>query len=559
MVRTLQFAVIMLIAMIFAAPLYAMTSLTARIDKNPALQGEAITLEVIADSRVAADAINFRVLEQDFTVMVPSVSSSTQIINGQSSQSTSWKVVLLPKQTGEIDIPAFQVNGFSTEPIRLTVLDTPMNKAATANAELFLQTEIEQSELYVQQLTYYQVTIFFNGDLQRGSLSEPEVEGASVTQVGQDSEGTELVNGIRYRTITRRYAITPQRSGNFTINPVTFSGEMIDRDSARYNYFARTKPVVQQGQPIDITVKAIPADFPGDWLVAGLVTLTEEWTPDVKTLKLGEPVTRIVTLSAVDVTENQLPELKQEFPDGLRLYQEQPQAKSAQRNGRLVAQKVFTTAVIANKAGTLELPEMVLPWWNSQTNQPDFARLPARQLTVAEPASSSSKTAAVTQPSVGQVIDNTSQHSVTSNWQWNYLSSVLLALWLVSCFVCYVFWQLKMPHTAVKTAPARVKFDDKKLKQACDSNNAAAAKAELLRFAHQQLDKRCTSLSELAQLLPDEQLKHQLQALNAALYSAATQPWQGQSLWDCWQQSSVKLRPADATPALSPLYPHSKQ
>lgn len=116
---------------------------------------------------------------------------------------------------------------------------------------------------------------------------------------------------------------------------------MIDRDSARYNYFARTKTVVQQAEPIDVVVNAIPANFPGNWLVAGLVTLTEEWSPDITGLKQGEPVTRIITLSAVDVAENQLPDLTQGFPDGLRLYQEQPQAKSAERNGRLVAQKIL--------------------------------------------------------------------------------------------------------------------------------------------------------------------------------------------------------------------------
>src|SRR5690606_25451404 len=181
-------------------------------------------------------------------------------------------------------------------------------------------------------LSYYTVTIYFNGELQRGSLSEPLLEGASISQVGQDSESSALVNGIRYRTITRRYAITPQRSGSFTITPPAFNGEMIDRDSARYNYFARTKTVVQQAQPIDIMVNPIPDSFPGDWLVAGLVTLTEEWSPDITELKQGEPVTRTITLSAVDVAENQLPEIKQGFPDGLRLYQEQPQAKSAERN-----------------------------------------------------------------------------------------------------------------------------------------------------------------------------------------------------------------------------------
>ena len=553
MVRALLCAVICL----FSAPLLALTSLTATLDKNPALQGEAITLSVTADGRLSADAINFRVLEQDFTVMVPSVSSSTQIINGQSSQSTSWKVVLLPKRTGDITIPAFSAQGLQSEPITLTVLDEQAKPGSASSGELFLRSEIEQQELYVQQLTYYTVTIYFNGELQRGSLSEPGIADASVMQIGQDADGTELVNGIRYRTITRRYAITPQRSGKFTITPPTFSGEMIDRDSARYNYFARTKSVIQQGQPIDISVNPIPANFPGDWLVAGLVTLTEEWSPDITELKQGEPVTRIITVSAVDVAENQLPELNQANLQGVRLYQEQPQAKSAERNGRLVAQKVFTTAVIANQAGELVLPEVTLPWWNSQTNKLEQARLAPRKLTVladasavkaaVKPLSSDTQTAPVTVTTVPVA---------SSAWQWNYTSTVLLILWLLSLFSAYVFWQHRREPATQSVSNERVKFNSRKLQQACDANDAVTAKVELLRYAHQQLDVRCQSLTQVAELLEDEALKQHLEELNASLYHPQHPTWHGAALWQAWQQYKPARTKAKA--GLAALYPHQQ-
>lgn len=549
---------VLLVLMLLALPLQAITQLSADVDKNPLLQGEAVTLEVRADARLAADAINFRALERDFTVMVPSVSTSTLVINGQASQSTSWKVVLLPKKTGQFTIPAFTLQGHSTAPITLQVLEASAQVQSNSSQELFLQASIEHSNLYVQQLSYYQVTIYFNGDLQRGSLSEPVLEGASLVQVGQDSDGSELVNGIRYRTITRRYAIIPQRSGSFTIAPPTFSGEMVDRDSARYNYFARTKTVVQQAKPIDITVQAIPEDFPGNWLVAGLVTLNEEWSPDQAELKQGEPVTRTITLSAVDVAENQLPDLQQGFPEGLRLYQEQPQTKSAQRNGRMVAQKIFTTAVIANKAGELELPEVVVPWWNSQTNQLDYARLPARTLTVAVAENKLSQTTAGAMQSEQTNTAATAQTlaviSEDAAWQWNHLTSLISVLWLLSLCVGYLLWQLKTPGE-IASNNNRVKFDHNKLKAACKQNNAPAAKAELLRFAHQQLDVRSQSLSQLGAIFNDKELARQLHQLNAALYSSTADDWQGQSLWQSWQHYHATNTGETAGTALTPLYP----
>ena len=553
MVKGLLLSVLLLLSM----SLQAVTQLSAQVDKNPALRGESVTLTVRANAKVAADAINFRALEQDFTVMLPSVSTSSQIINGQASQSTSWTVVLLPKAAGSFTIPAFTLQGLSSEPITLQVLDeTP--QSSSNKGELFLQASIEQQQLYVQQLSYYQVTIYFNGDLQRGSLSEPQLADASISQVGDDIEGTELVNGMRYRTISRRYAITPQRSGNFSITPPTFSGEMLDRDSARYNYFARTKTVVQQAQPIDITVKPLPDTFPGNWLIAGLVTLTEEWSPELSELKQGEPVTRTITLSAVDVAENQLPELKQDFPEGLRLYQEQPQSKSAQRNGRLVAQKIFTTAVIANKAGSIELPEVVLPWWNSQTNQLDYARLPKRTLKVIASAQAKAQQSTTMQAQQPTAALNTttpvSGQAAVSHWQWNYLSWLLLALWLLSLFAAYLYWQLNTGRPEVNPTPSRVRFNSAALKQACQQGDAQRAKAELLRFAHQQLDQRYTALSQLGQHFASEALNTEILALNRALYANTPQPWQGDALWHAWQQYHKQQTKAATTP-LSPLYP----
>ena len=164
MVKGLLLSVLLLLSM----SLQAVTQLSAQVDKNPALRGESVTLTVRANAKVAADAINFRALEQDFTVMLPSVSTSSQIINGQASQSTSWTVVLLPKAAGNFTIPAFTLQGLSSEPITLQVLDeTP--QSSSNKGELFLQASIEQQQLYVQQLSYYQVTIYFNGDLQRGT------------------------------------------------------------------------------------------------------------------------------------------------------------------------------------------------------------------------------------------------------------------------------------------------------------------------------------------------------------------------------------------------------
>lgn len=531
-----------------STPLLALNSLQSQVDKNPALTGEAITLTVTADARLAADALNYRELEQNFRVMAPSISQSTQVINGVSAHSTRWSFTLFPLTSGTFTIPAFEINGQRSEPIELTVLaDTAGTNSTDDSRELFVEVTLNgSSEIYVQQMLYYDVVIYFSGDLQRGNLTEPQLEGAEIQRVGQDVEGSALVNGVRYRTITRRYSITPQRSGSFTIAPPLFTGEVVVRDTNRFDYFARSKTVMQEAKPITIDVKPQPADFNGSWLVAGLVTLTEEWQPASLELKVGEPVTRIITLSAVDVATSQLPDVDQLLPDKLRFYQEQPQAKGAERNGRLVAQKIFTTAIIANEAGNLTLPEIRLPWWNSQTQRQEWAVLPARtlQVTGGNPATAP---IALAEPSLEQV-------TKVSPWQWNYTSTVLLCCWLFSL----ALFALKRTTSAkAQVAPeehTRVPFADKVLRQACKTADAKLAAEQLLLWGKSQFSPSVKSLEHLAQLVGDPLFVSELHKLAKQCYGKQQEPWQGITLYQVWRS----WRPAKVSTkntGLNPLYP----
>lgn len=527
-------------------PLLALSSLQSQVDKNPALAGEAITLTVTADARLAADALNYRQLEQHFRVMVPSVSQSTQVINGVSTQSTRWSFTLFPLASGTFTIPAFEINGLRSDPIALTVLaQSASNDEAR---ELFVEATLQgSSEIYVQQMLYYDVVIYFSGDLQRGNLTEPQLEGAEIQRVGQDVEGSALVNGVRYRTITRRYSITPQRSGSVTIAPPLFSGEVIDRDNSRYNYFARSKTVMQEANPIAIEVKPQPVDFTGNWLVAGLVTLTEEWQPAQSELKVGEPITRIITLSAVDVTSSQLPDLNQQLPAQLRFYQEQPQAKGAERSGRQVAQKIFTTAIIANEAGDLILPEIRLPWWNSQTNRQDVAVLPARAFKV---EASSASTVSDLLPAA-----TLAPAPAINPWHWNYTSSLLLVGWLLSLLVLAY---IKRPQRQLKVAAeeaARRPFADKLLKQACTAADPKLAATQLLLWGQSQFLSPVRSLEQLGKLVADPLLATELNNLAKHLYSEHAASWQGAALYQAWRNwRPTQTKTNNAT--LAPLYPH---
>lgn len=538
--------------LIVSSPVWALTELKVSLDKNPLLLGETAVLELVADDQVMAQP-DFSLLDKDFMVQGPSVGQQMQIVNGQSSRSTSWRLLLKAKQSGTFVIPAFQIEGVSSSPIEVQVAEAPVQSQHSDNAQLFLQSSLDSTQLYVQQLAYLEVKIFFQGDLQRGSLSEPKVDGLSIEQLGKDKEGTELVNGERYRTFTRKYRLIPERSGSFVLPGPTLSGEMLDRNSGRYDYFAQTKAVSAKANDLTIEVAAKPEQFPGDWLIADLVSLNEEWSPATDQLTQGEPVTRTITITALDVAEHQLPDLVLDAPDGVKLYKEQPQAKQAERNGTLVSQKVFSMAVVANKEGELVLPEIKLPWWNKKTNSVQYATLPEKHLTVQINPELPQQTVV----SAGTATRQEPQAVVAgqdTSWQWNHISTLLSILWLSTIMI---FLYIRPTNAKpVKTAgqdSGVAKANPKKLQRACHNNDATATRQWLMLWAEQQFGRTPASLTELAHWCKDGAFTEQLQLLNQQLYQKDTQNWQGKALWICW----TKLEPEHVRhrSVLPELYP----
>lgn len=536
----------------FVWPLHAATQLKAVVDKNPAMYGESVLLQVQIDEKTDAGALDFAVLEKDFRVSGPSVSQNMQIINGQSSQSTLWQLSLFPRRTGSLTIPAFKLGQLSSAPISLEVL--PATTQSGQGAELFLENTFSSEQVYVQQMLYYEVKIYFKGELQRGSLSPPQMDGADIEQVGKDVENSEIVNGERYQTITRRYSLVPQHSGELKLSAPFFKGEMIDRDQSRYDYFARTKEVAAEGQPLTLQVQAVPPEHQQHWLASELVALSEEWTPNPPVLVQGEPVTRTITLTALDLADHQLPDLPLAQINGARTYPEQPQSRKAERKGRIVAQKVFSYAIIADKAGELTLPELRVSWWNTKTNQPDEAVLPAVTLQVApNPEQTPSSPQIAEAPAVQATPASTAVQ--VSDWAFSYSSWLLLTLWLLT--LALWGWTARPARLSQKSAPAHseLRFNAKKLRQACQQNDHSEAKALLLRWGRQLLSTDIQNLHDLQRHLPDGALKQQIQILSYQGYQPAGSSWQGQLLLEAWVH--FQHQPTVTADGLSPLYPKS--
>ncbi|MGB1261997.1 MAG: BatD family protein [Cognaticolwellia sp.] len=539
------------LAILLAFNSHALSKVTASVDKNPVIVNESLILTVIADDDVSRNALDTSALLTDFIVGRTSVSSQTSMINFNTTRTTTWTTVLIARKPGEFIIPAFDIDGAKTQAI--TVKALAADQASASNQQdLFITTQASATNIYVQQQITLTVKLHFAAELKRGSLTEPVLAGANILQIGKDKESENIIKGKRYRIIERVYAISPQQSGEVILKAPVFSGEIIMPTTRRSNFlsFADSKPVSVIGDDIALTVKAIPPQVDGAWLPSELLALHQEWQPEPSQFKVGEPITRTVTLTAAGLSEEQLPKISMTVPQGLKVYPDQAELHTGLNNQRLVSQKVVNFAIVASKAGDYQLPEISIPWWNTVTNKAEIAKIPGQKITILPnadlaaisdisdtrtPIAAAPSTMSNEQPTSTPVVE-TVVIEQTNFWQW-----LFLALWLLTLLAWFI--SAKRPFQSkniVHNNSNKVNNAYLALLAACKQNNGESALTCLLPWARSQSSdnnqsEALTTLDALHAYFNNPALSSAIIALQQSRYGKSPAPWSGNDLLDAIQ------------------------
>jgi hypothetical protein len=517
---------------------FAASQVSASIDKNPVVVNESFVLKVIVDDDVDVNALNTSALLKNFIVGRTSISSQTSMVNLKTTRTTTWSTLLIAKKVGDFTIPSLTIEGIKSQAIRVQVLAKD-DVRAEKQQDLFITSEVSAAEVYVQQQLTLTVKLHFAAELKRGSLTEPSLTGASITQIGKDKEDDTIINGRRYRVIERVYAISPKSSGKFILKSPVFSGEILVPSTRRNNMFSfsETKPVSVIGEEITLTVLPIPDTFQGTWLPSDLLAIHQNWQPNVTTFKVGDPITRTITLTAAGLSEEQLPILEMDVPKGLKVYPDQAQLHTGMSSGHLVSQKVRNFAIVASKPGEYQLPEISIPWWNTVTNRYQVATIAAQNITVLPNSDFESETS--TQSKELDTISPPAQTVYITQSSW--LQWLFLALWLFTALGWFI------TARRAKTAPRNVSETTNKNNNAYSLLLVACKKdqgLEVLSLISPWLNslqlqsgiKLTTTIDEALLTINNAKFQAEIDNLQQCYYGKEEQNWQGSRLIPLIQQ-----------------------
>ncbi|MGZ5051251.1 MAG: BatD family protein [Methylobacter sp.] len=556
---------LLLLLSLLPAGVYA-AQITASFDRNPVSLDESFQIIFSADDTPDDDP-DFSPLEQDFEILGQSQSSNSSWINGKSSKTIQWTLNVIAKHAGNLNVPPIKFGSDASNPATITVNQGTANKAIDNNNDLFLDVEASPQTAYVQSQVLYTVRLYRRVEIAQAGLNEPELADAVIEKLGDDTNYNTQVDGVNYLVTERKYAIFPQKSGTMTIKPLLLTAEVMAANRPSFNGFFSsqlTKTRKISSKPITLEVKPAPASFNGKhWLPAEQLVLKEEWSGDNQQMKVGEPLTRTLTLLAKGTTVGQLPEINNKKIDAqLKTYPDQPVLREQKKPEGLIAFREEKIAIIPSKAGFYKLPALEIPWFNTQTQKMEIAKIPETSITALEAAGTLpepsappvSETTAEPQKTEQPVPMVVGQPQTSNTWLW---VSVCLALgWLATV----VYFLMKKPPAAqppTEQSERQTRLQDsiKQLKKACNDNNTEAAKDALLSWAKQKfIAQPVTSLGAIAEL-SDARLRDEILVLNQILYSKTPTPWHGKKLFQAFVENKAREKIASSeNDGLEPLY-----
>lgn len=525
-----------------------------QLDPSQVTMGETFKLSITQEDQQSGGVPDLTELQKDFVILGTERHANYSIINGQAQSQSQWIVLLRALKPGIFTIPPIKIGLEQSSPITINVQESTKTQTFPDNSiqeqDVFLITGVDEKKPYVNQQIIYTVKLYNSKRLLDAEYQGPKVDDALLIPLGDAKRYHEVQNNITYVVEEQNYAIYPQKSGNLKIISPTFNALVYDYNPQRIQAKSKT---------INLSVKPMPKQYQGKlWLPAKQVKLSEQYENSNQTISQGSTLTRTVTLEGVAIPAQLLPSLTFQETNSFSVYPEKGAERNQVKNGVLVGSVEIKVTYLFNKAGKTTIPELRLPWFNTETGKEEVAVLPPRSLEITP--STAVKTSTTNSQRVDKEIAtrqlvSDSGLNTNASGGWALALAIIFALaWLITLGLWV--WQKQSRYTISKR---EYKKALNALNKACNECNPKKARDAVLKWASLQWpDAPLLNLTDLTQLVRDAHLKKQLHLLSQVLYRSQEKTlWRGDELlravYAVKRNQSGKKRKNNNLPPINPF------
>lgn len=486
-------------------------------------RGETFRLTLTVDSIQNHDTPNWHPLLKDFDILGTDQTMSYIMIRGQARAISQWSVLLRPKKSGTLPVPAIQIGQAQSMPSQIIVNDhqeksSIQDEEKVVDESIFLASVDKSKPLIHEQITYT-VRLLTQQRLLDAQYQPPHVDNALLLPLGDGRHYQTRLKGVLYEVEEQKYAIFPQKSGPLTIEPPHL-------DALAYGEMGPSR-ISLKAKAIEMDVLPPPENQSlKHWLPADAVELSESYDEHEKNVLEGDTVTRTITLKAKGVVAELLPNIRIQSTSAWRAYVEKPVLDNHLENGRLWGKITIQVTYLLSKTGKVEFPPLVISWYNLSHKKIEKVSLPAKLFFVhPRPGEHATVKHKQTKP----ISSISPPDRVSTHYGVTMISLMIL---LITCVlsITYLFWR---KNRSSNPQHSDVTIEDKtlSLKHACKNNQPHQARAALIQWAKTQWPSRnILNLDDIP--IDDPFFKDEIARLSQALYAPKHDGvWSGELLW----------------------------
>lgn len=537
--------------------------LIASVDRDTISIQDTFTLTISADSKSSGQP-DFSTLKSDFEILTNNVSQFTSISNAGAEFKKVWQLTLAPKRVGTLLIPSFNVDGAISDAIEVKVSKQSQTQAS-GNEPVHIVMDVNKNSTFVQEQILVKIKVVSKVNLNQTELQPLTIDNAIVVALDEKPKRfINTINGVQHLIEEQNFAIFPQQSGELVIPSVIYSVVPAVEHDLWNDPFNRSRSNILRlsTEEHHITVKPEPAKVSAKpWLPANNLTLNETWSSSLDHLKMGEPVTRTITISADGLTGGQITPLPTNTIDGLTFYPDQSQNSDAKTDNGIQGTRTETMAIIPNHGGEFTLPEIKVDWWDTKTQSMKSATLPAKTLTVLGSATTPQPTQNTDATANVNLVAPSTEITAKANPRL-WISTIIFALTSFGLLIYVVNLKSTLKALLDEQDEANEIISEKEkhiwdlLKHAATNKDAPALRKIVLSWAKFNWpDASIHSLDDVAKLGGKLELTQTLKKLDELLYSShPDDAWEPNDLLHLLNECRKEKNKKKKSEGLKPLY-----
>lgn len=541
-----------------AQPCRAAPEFEASLDRTVLASGETLELTLTYPGRASGDP-DLGPLASDFDILDRSHQNQINMVNGSVNATTTWRITLAPKRSGDLQIPPLALGDAHSHALAIRVT-ADAAEPATADRPVFAEASLDRNDAVPGEAVMLTVALYTRIELSDLSMEPLAVPGAELTQIAENRYRREI-RGVVYQVIELRYALIPNQEGELGIPAARFGARTVNGGDPFDRVFGGGRPLRIGSAPLSLHVGPRPAGAGTDWLPVKALRVEQKWSTAKRQVPLGEPITRTLILTATGTSAARIPPLELPAAEGYRRYPEQPELHDDASASGLTGQRTSSFALVAERPGPLDLPPLRVRWWNTATRKFEEILVPGEHFDILPAAGT---VAAPSTPSATpEPAASASAPAATAPAGWNtplvygLIAGNLLLLASTSAFA--VLWRRRQPAAAAQP-PVAQRSHFAAVERAAAAGDGVRLRAAILAWAREHWqDARIHSLRQVAERAGSEPLRAAFRRLDASCYApdGGTAPAADELLTEL---RAIARTGADASRkperGLPPLYPH---